>query len=223
MLTTELSAGEQARLISGENVARARRSLSIPYTANLQGPDLARLRAILGADLVIVGSYLVLDGEKGRQIRLDLQAMELPAGAVVATLSEVGKEAELFDIVTRVGARLRRALGLESLSPGQVLAVQAFHPTIPEAARLTAEGLAHLRAYDPMQARGTTSATTRALSGKRAGRSTSPALCPAKSGWPSRRASTRPASSGRWPPRSTVPSGPTFPTTSITACSSPRV
>ncbi len=154
MLSTQLSAGGQARLVSGENVTRARQSLSIPYTASLQPSDLAGLHTILRADLIVAGSYLALDGEKGRKIRLDLQVMKLPEGTTVATLTDVGRETDLFDIVTRVGARLRQALKLEKLSPGQVQAVQALHPTIPEATRLTAEGLARLRAYDPMQARG---------------------------------------------------------------------
>jgi len=153
MLTTELSAGRQARLISGENVARARQSLSLPYTTHLRHPDLVRLRAILGADRIVLGSYLVLDGERGRQIRLDVQVVEVPDGSPVTSLTETGKESDLFEIVARTGTRLRQKLGLERLSPVQVQAVQALHPQVPEAARLTAKGLARLRAYDPMQAR----------------------------------------------------------------------
>jgi DNA-binding winged helix-turn-helix (wHTH) protein/tetratricopeptide (TPR) repeat protein len=154
MLTTELAAGGQARLISGENVSRARQSLALPYTESLRGPDLARLRTILGADLVVVGAYLALDGKEGRQIRLDLRAVKLPDGEVVSTLSEVGKESDLFEIVTRAGERLRLDLGLHAPSAEQIRAVQALHPSLPEAARLTALGLARLRAFDPMGAVG---------------------------------------------------------------------
>lgn len=154
MLTTELAAGRQARLISGDNLSmRTRQSLSIPETGNLQEADLVRLRTILGADLVVAGSYLVLDQEGSRQIRLDLRALELPAGNVVATLSERGKEADLFEIVSHVGARLRQTLGLDELSAGQSRAVQALHPSVPEAARLAAEGLERVRAFDPVEAR----------------------------------------------------------------------
>jgi len=154
MLSTELSAGGQTRLIPGENVTQARQSLALPYTNDLRKPDLARLRTILGADLVVAGSYVVLDLPGGRrQIRLDLRAVRLPEGTEVATLSEVGGESQLFEIVSRAGARLRQSLGLELLSPVQVQAVQALHPSVPEAARLTAEGLASLRAYDPVKAR----------------------------------------------------------------------
>lgn len=153
MLSTELSAGGQARLISGENVMRVRQALSIPYTESLRGTDLGRLRSILGADLVVVGSYLVLPGKEGRQVRIDLRVMELPGGTVAASLTEVGQESELFETVSQIGARLRQDLGLGALSPGQARAAQALHPTVPEAARLTAEGLALQRAFDPVGAR----------------------------------------------------------------------
>ena len=154
MLSTELSAGGQARLISGENVARARQSLSIPYTENLKSTDLTRLRTLLGADLMVTGAYLALDGGEGRQIRLDLRVIDLPEGKLVATLSEVGKQSDLFEIVSRAGARLRQNLGLHEPSVEQARAVQALHPSNPEAARLDAQGLARLRAYDPVAARG---------------------------------------------------------------------
>jgi tetratricopeptide (TPR) repeat protein len=153
MLNTEMSAGGQARLISGENVARARQSLSIPYTENLRSNDLTRLKTLLGADLVVTGAYLALDREGGRQIRLDLRVIDLPEGRVVTTLSEVGKESDLFEIVSRAGARLRQDLGLHQPSVEQTREAQALHPAVPEAARLDAQGLARLRAYDPVAAR----------------------------------------------------------------------
>jgi DNA-binding winged helix-turn-helix (wHTH) protein/tetratricopeptide (TPR) repeat protein/TolB-like protein len=153
MLSTELAAGGQARLISGDNLTRTRQSISIPETNSLREPDLERLRTILGADLVVAGSYLVLDQQGSRQIRLDLRALQLPDGAEMATLSEVGPESDLFEIVSRVGGRLRQTLGLDKLSPGQVQAVQALHPSVPEAARLAAEGLERLRAFDSIKAR----------------------------------------------------------------------
>lgn len=153
MLSTELSAGGQARLISGEHVNRARQALSIPYADSFRGADLQRLQKILGADLVIVGSYLVLPGEKGRQIRLDLRVMELPSGTVVASLTEVGTEADLFETVAQAGARLRQSLGLGELSGSQARTAQSLHPADPEAARLAAEGLGFLRSFDPASAR----------------------------------------------------------------------
>lgn len=153
MLTTELAAGGQARLISGDNVTRTLQSLDISDIENLRPADLERLRSILGANLVVVGSYLVLDQQGDRRIRLNLRVLELPGGAEAATLREVGRESDLFEILFRVGTQLRQALGLDEPSPGQARAAQAVHPSVPEAARLAAEGLELLRSFDPGGAR----------------------------------------------------------------------
>ncbi|HYO13933.1 MAG TPA: winged helix-turn-helix domain-containing protein [Thermoanaerobaculia bacterium] len=107
MLTTELAAGGQVRVISGENVSRVRQSLSLPYADNLKTEELQRLHSFLGADLVVIGSYLPYGGK----IRLDLRVLELPSGDSVASVAEVGTEPELFNLVSHTGMRLRRALG----------------------------------------------------------------------------------------------------------------
>ncbi|RPH57139.1 hypothetical protein EHM82_01970, partial [bacterium] len=144
MLTTELAAGGQVRVISGANVSRVRQSLSLPYADNLKIEELQRLHSFLGADLVVIGSYLPYGG----QIRLDLRVLELPGGDSVASVAEVGTEPELFDLVSRTGLRLRRALGWTGPSPEDVRAARALRPASPEAARLYVEGLARLRTFD---------------------------------------------------------------------------
>lgn len=148
MLTTELSAGGKMRVVSGENVARVRQSLSLPYTDSLDPASLERLSHSLSSDRVVVGSYLALDVDGGRRVRLDLRVLQLPSGAPVGSMTELGTEAELFDLVARSGARLRRILGLAEPSPEQARAVQALHPATPDAARLYAQGLARLRFWD---------------------------------------------------------------------------
>jgi DNA-binding winged helix-turn-helix (wHTH) protein/tetratricopeptide (TPR) repeat protein/TolB-like protein len=148
MLTTELSAGGKVRVVSGENVARVRQSLSLPYTDSLDQESLARLSQQLSSDRVVVGSYLALEVNGGRRVRLDLRVLQLPSGTPIGSMTELGTEAELFDLVARSGVRLRRILGLAEPSPEQARAVQAMHPATPDAARLYAEGLARLRFWD---------------------------------------------------------------------------
>ncbi|MFP5287054.1 MAG: tetratricopeptide repeat protein, partial [Thermoanaerobaculia bacterium] len=150
MLTTELAAGGHVRVISGENVSRVRQSLSLPYNDNLKATDLKRLHSFLGADLVVIGSFLSIGGK----IRLDLRVLELPEGDSVASVVEVGTEPELFDLVSRTGAGLRQALGWTGPSPAEIRAARALRPRSPEAARLYAEGLARLRTFDFGNARG---------------------------------------------------------------------
>jgi eukaryotic-like serine/threonine-protein kinase len=153
MLTTEMAAGAKVRVISGENVLRARRSLSLPYTDHLESASLDRLHSFLGADLVVVGAYLALGRESGRRLRLDLRVLKVPGGDTVASLAEVGSQTELFDLVSKTGGELREALGFAGLSEAEERAVRALHPASPEAARLYMQGIGRLRAFDPPGAR----------------------------------------------------------------------
>jgi DNA-binding winged helix-turn-helix (wHTH) protein/tetratricopeptide (TPR) repeat protein/TolB-like protein len=157
ILTTELAAGSNVRMVSGENVARARQALGLPYSESGEGSDLGRLRSLLGADLVVVGSYTFLEPGPGsgadRQIRVDLRVLKLPEGVAVASLTETGTEPNLFDLVAAAGKDLRHSLGLTDLSPDEARQAQALHPASPEAARLYTQGLARLRSYDILAAR----------------------------------------------------------------------
>ena len=145
MLSTELAAGSQLRVVSGHTVARARQSLA---SEALDADSLRQLHAILGSRYVVVGSYLAMDGEEGGWIRLDLRIHEVPSGEIVGSLAEVGSERDLFELVSRSGASLRRALGLAEVSPEQAVAARASIPESPEAARLYAQGLERLRSFD---------------------------------------------------------------------------
>ena len=154
LLTTELSAGEQVRVISGESVARARGELSVSLTGSLDDSSLRRLHALLDADRVVLGSYLSIPGTEGRQVRLDLRVIDLPSGAGAAALTETGTEADLFELVARAGTNLRLALGLAAPSREEALAVRALHPATPEAASLYTQGLERLHSFDYLGARG---------------------------------------------------------------------
>ncbi|MFL6291131.1 MAG: tetratricopeptide repeat protein [Thermoanaerobaculia bacterium] len=150
MLTTELAAARELRVIPGENVVRARLT---GEAEELDGEDLERAHDVLGSDLVVVGSYLKLGGRGGDRLRLDLRVLRAPGGETVASLAELGTEPELFELVARAGARLRDALGVSGPAPQQAQAVRALLPASPEAARLYTEGLGRLRSFDPTGAR----------------------------------------------------------------------
>ena len=153
MLSTELGADGGLRVVAGEEVARARTDLGLAAADSLARDTLSRLRTLLGADAVVLGSYVTVDGGAGRQIRLDLRLQDTTAGQTLATLSETGSERQLFDLVSKVGKRLRRELGVEDLGRADAGNVRSALPTSPEAARLYAEGLARLRLFDPLGAR----------------------------------------------------------------------
>ncbi|HTQ78762.1 MAG TPA: winged helix-turn-helix domain-containing protein, partial [Thermoanaerobaculia bacterium] len=153
MLATELGTGGRVRLISGENFTRARAALSLPEDAKLRAEALEKLHSLLGADLIVTGSYLALGERAAGKIRLDLQVIRVPSGEMVVALPEIGSESDLFDLVSRSSAGLRRALGWAEPSPVQAREAQALRPASPEAARLYAEGLTKLRAFDSLGAR----------------------------------------------------------------------
>jgi tetratricopeptide (TPR) repeat protein/tRNA A-37 threonylcarbamoyl transferase component Bud32 len=154
MLTTELAAGEKIRTIPGENVAQMKINLSLSDADSYSKETLARIRTNLGADLVVLGSYLALGKESGGQIRLDLRLQDALAGETIAATAETGTEAKLFDLVSQTGAHLREKLGVGEVSAGEAKVVKASLPSSPEAARLYAEGLAKLRLFDALAARG---------------------------------------------------------------------
>ncbi len=151
MLSTELGTGGKLRVIAGENVARTKLELGLGNVDSLARDTLARLRAQLGTDAVVLGSYTTIDGPSGRQIRLDLRLQDASQGETTATVAETGTEAQLFDLVSRIGKRLRRELKVDE--EGEAKEVRAALPANTEATRLYSEGVNKLRSFDPVGAR----------------------------------------------------------------------
>jgi serine/threonine protein kinase/tetratricopeptide (TPR) repeat protein/TolB-like protein len=153
MLTTELAAGGQVRLIPGETIARVRIELSLPDVATLSAETLKAVQRDLGSDYVVSGAFLDLGAPSARRIRLDLHLQNAVSGETLTSLSEEGVEQQLFALVSRTGERLRSVLGLSAMLPGDATRAHEAMPSNTEAARLYAEGLAKLRAFDALAAR----------------------------------------------------------------------
>lgn len=152
-LGAELGAGGDLRTVPGEDVSRAKVELSIADPSSVGEVTLKRLGANVRADLVLAGAYLALGEKGGGRLRLDLQIHDVGRGEVVAKVSDSGTEAELLDLVSRTGEKLREQLGLSRLSMVQAGEVASTLPGKPDATRLYAEGLARLRAWDYLGAR----------------------------------------------------------------------
>jgi len=153
MLSAELGAGQELRVIPGESVAQMKLDLSLA-AADSYGPDtLNKIRSHLGADLVVVGSYLADGKDSSGRLHLDLQLQDARQGETVAVISQEGTEAELANLVSRGGAGLRQKLGLSAVSATDAREVQASVPASSEAVRLYSEGLARLRLFDALAAR----------------------------------------------------------------------
>src|SRR5262249_17639430 len=153
MLTTELAAGETLRTLSGEDVARAKADLSLSNTDGYSRDTLLRLREDSGADLVATGSYMDLASRSGAQIRVDLRIQDARTGETIASVSEVGTESELFQLISHAGSDLRPKIGVGEVSAVDLASVRASYPSTPEAARVYAEGSEKLRLYDAIGAK----------------------------------------------------------------------
>jgi tetratricopeptide (TPR) repeat protein/tRNA A-37 threonylcarbamoyl transferase component Bud32/TolB-like protein len=160
MLGTELSTGERIRVVPVENVDRAARDLGVADAAGLAGD--AGARKALAADVLVHGTYLVIGEGAPRKVRFDVRIEGASRAGVAASVAETGTEAELFDLVARVGARLRDELGIGALTPRQEDSVRAARPASAEAARLYAEGLSRLRLDDARGAQTSLAAATAA-------------------------------------------------------------
>jgi serine/threonine protein kinase/Tfp pilus assembly protein PilF len=148
MLTTNLAAGEELRLVPGETIAQMKNNLSLADAESYAQETLDKIRRQTSADDVVIGSYLALGSATEGKVTLDLKLQEAQAGETIAAFSEEGKEAELMDLVSRAGARLREKLGAGDIAPNDLAAVKAASPATTDAIRFYSEGLAKQRSYD---------------------------------------------------------------------------
>lgn len=153
MLGAELGSGSKLRVLPGDDVNRMMVELALPDSDNYAKGTLARIRANLGTDLVVLGSYITAEAPEGRQIRLDLRLQDTLGGATLASVSTVGGRGQLPDLVSRAGASLREKLGAGELETAEPDAVRASLPSNAEAARLYSEGIRKLRDFDAGAAR----------------------------------------------------------------------
>lgn len=153
MLTAELAAGEDLRLVSGETVVRMKRELSLADSDSLAPDTLGRIRAHLGADFVVLGSYVAMPEKTGGQLRLQLRLQDATTGEEVAILKETGTQADVLELVARMGDQLRDRLVSHVPAGTDAGLTTASLPANANALRLYAEGLARLRAYEPLAAR----------------------------------------------------------------------
>jgi DNA-binding winged helix-turn-helix (wHTH) protein/tetratricopeptide (TPR) repeat protein/TolB-like protein len=145
MLTTELAAGGQLRMVSGEEVDRIKSDLNLAEPESLAKSTLSQIKNRVGADMTVSGSYVELGKGSAKQVRLDLRVQDTAAGETLFSLAETGSVERLFTLVSRSGTELRAKLGAPTVSSAEEEQVQAAMPSTPEAARLYSQGLSKLR------------------------------------------------------------------------------
>jgi tetratricopeptide (TPR) repeat protein len=149
MLTTELTSGRQLRTIPSENVARARIELELPEAESFAGDSLDRIHTSLGAQMIVLGSYLAQSDGGNSSVRVDVRVQDTRSGELLAVMAHRGSEEELIEMVSRIGRQLRSELGVEELSDTELGELKAHQPASVTAARHYALGLERLRRFEP--------------------------------------------------------------------------
>ncbi len=142
MLSTELAAARNMRLISEGEVARARRELPFSDADTLAKATLERLRVNVGADVVLLGSYTytTMPGAGNRRLRLDLRLQDTASGEIIGEDEVTGTDDDLLELATEAGSQLRRNLGGGPPPAGNGDAVRAALPANESAIRFYSQG-----------------------------------------------------------------------------------
>lgn len=152
MLSTELAAGEKLRLIASEEVANLRVSSPWSQTDTLGQETTVRIGTALNSDLLVMGSFASIGKAGTRQLRLDASLQNAKTGVILAEVAEVGGAEDPFQLISRIGARLRDRLGVPAATGEEKAAAIAALPSSLEAARFYALGLEKLRSFDMLTA-----------------------------------------------------------------------
>jgi eukaryotic-like serine/threonine-protein kinase len=153
MLSTELAAGTQLRLISGEDVAKTTADLSLSRMPDYGRETLTKLHNILKSDYVVAGSYVAAGNLKSDTVNVDVHVQNASTGEMIASFPESGTIATLPDTLRKMAAALRAKLRIPEPSESETAQAQAALPADPEGTRLYSEGLAKLRTFDALGAR----------------------------------------------------------------------
>jgi serine/threonine protein kinase/tetratricopeptide (TPR) repeat protein len=148
-LPNELAAAGKVRIISDEDVGRAKQDLALNVSGSLAGDTLTRINRRLNADLIVVGSYSNLDGN----IQLNLSVQDTKSGETIASPSEHGNVKNIEQLVTGTGITLRQALKIDQVDAATAELMRASMPSNTQAAQNYAEGVTKLRMSDALGAR----------------------------------------------------------------------
>ena len=143
-------AGEQVRLVAGENVDRMKESDSIPdIKSNTLGAEtLKSIESLLKADYVVLGSYFKL----GDEFTFTFSLQDTRRGTTIVQFAEEAPDDKLLEVIGKASGRLRATLGLTAV-PGVVRTASAVVSEDSDAFKLYYDGLENLRRLNTVRAR----------------------------------------------------------------------
>jgi DNA-binding winged helix-turn-helix (wHTH) protein/tetratricopeptide (TPR) repeat protein len=153
MLSKELGAGGQLRLVSGDEVANLRHRTDWTISGELTPDTASRLGATLASDLLVTGSYTVIGGGKSEKVRLDARVQDSRSGHILSEAAGTSSLQEVLPLVSEIGSKLRRDLALPAVTGDEFSGVRASVSSNLEAERFYSLGLEKMRSYDAVTAR----------------------------------------------------------------------
>ena len=154
MLSKELGAGGQLRLVSGEEVANLGHRTDWTISGKLTPDTTSRLGAALASNLLVTGSYTVISAGKSEKVRLDARVQDSRSGHVLSEAAGTSSLQEVLPLVSEIGSKLRRDLALPAVTGDEFAGVRASVSSNLDAERCYSLGLEKMRSYDAVTARG---------------------------------------------------------------------
>ncbi|WP_224249340.1 serine/threonine-protein kinase [Hyalangium gracile] len=148
-LGVELRAGVPSFLLSSR-IEVAKTALGMKDADPLTPDTLARLRGLLGCDVVVQGAYTVREAAGSEFLHLELRVLDTSTGEPLALVEESGPLRGLLPVVSRAGERIRQVMGVWGMSPLSTL--ERVLPSSLEALRLNNEAMEKLHQRDPAAA-----------------------------------------------------------------------
>ena len=148
LITEELGKSEQLRPISCENVSLMKAELDLTNSDRLGASTLRRINQRIETGWVVLGSYTHESSEAGN-VRLSITLQHTNDADRHLQFEETGTHLEWLNLVTVACARLRREL---NVPPPSIVETGQLFPSAPSmnAAKDYYEGIASLRAFDPL-------------------------------------------------------------------------
>ncbi len=153
MLSKELAAGGQLRLVSGEEVANLGHRTDWTIPGKLTPDTTSRLGATLASDLLVTGSYTVIGAGKSEKVRLDARVQDSRNGHVLSEAAGTSSLQEVLPLVSQIGSKLRGDLALPAVTGHEFAGVRASVSNNLDAERFYSLGLEKMRSYDAVTAR----------------------------------------------------------------------
>jgi len=130
-----------------------KQELVLPSTGEIDSAKLAQIQTNLTVDDLIVGDYELSGSPNDEQVRVTVRIFDPSRGAEPVTITENGREGDLFGLSDSVARNVRAALKVRDINTADRARLRAALPESNAASRAYYDGLEKLRQFDRLSAR----------------------------------------------------------------------